>query len=162
MAQFSIDEVFEMACQIERNGRKYYLKASEQAPAGPQRNLLASLAEWEQRHERLFSEMRSEIPEEMRDHKYDPDEQGALYVRAMVEGRIFDADADPAERLTGEEPFEEMLATAISLEKNSILFYVGAKDLLPPEQQEQVDRIIREEMRHCAILANEATKERLS
>jgi rubrerythrin len=54
---------------------------------------------------------------------------------------------------------EEILTTAIGLEKDSILFYVGLKDLVPPKYgQEKIDDIIRQERKHVAQLTNHRKK----
>ena len=59
-----------------------------------------------------------------------------------------------ADALTGKETLEDILRTALGLEKDSILFYLGVKDMVPPNYgQEKIDEIIREEKRHVAQLA---------
>ena len=58
-----------------------------------------------------------------------------------------------ADSLTGNEPIQEIIDIAIGLEKESILFYLGLKDFVPPEYgQDKLDRIIREEQRHIVQL----------
>jgi len=48
---------------------------------------------------------------------------------------------------------EEVLTTAIGLEKESVLFYLGIKDIVSPEYGlERIDDIIREERGHIAQL----------
>ncbi len=43
---------------------------------------------------------------------------------------------------------------AIGLEKESILFYLGLKDMVPPKYgQEKLDQIIHEEQRHVTQLS---------
>ena len=42
----------------------------------------------------------------------------------------------------------------MGLEKDSILFYLGIKDLIPPQSgQDKIDEVIREEQRHVAQLS---------
>ena len=55
--------------------------------------------------------------------------------------------------MTGDESIEEIIDIAIGLEKESILFYLGLRDFVPPEYgQDELDRIIREEQRHIVQL----------
>jgi rubrerythrin len=60
-----------------------------------------------------------------------------------------------ADSLTGDETLEEILRIAVGLEKDSILFYLGIKDLIPSQSgQDRIDEVIREERRHVAQLSN--------
>jgi len=157
MANFTAEEeVFEMACQMERNGRRYYEKAAAGADDEATRKLLEELASREMRHEKTFAEMRRSIPESQATEMFDKDEEAALYLRAMVAGRVFDPDADPSQRLTGQETRDEVLATALGMEKDSIIFYLGIRDMVAEGKgRDQIDRIIREEMSHVRILSEQ-------
>ncbi|MBT8356834.1 MAG: rubrerythrin, partial [Deltaproteobacteria bacterium] len=53
----------------------------------------------------------------------------------------------------GQETMEEIITTAIGLEKDSILFYLGLRDLVPPKfGRDKIDDIIREERKHIVQL----------
>ncbi len=147
---FNAGEIFEMAGQIERNGAKFYRRAAELTGDDSAKKLLLGLAEWEDSHERRFAELRSEFggPDVAL-----PGDESALYLRAMADGRVFDVQADPSEALTGKETIEQVLRIAIGLEKESIVFYVGVRELVPDVGgRERVEAIIHEEMRHIAEL----------
>ena len=58
---FNIDETFEIAEQIERNGARFYRKAAGIFEASRAKSLLMDLAAMEDRHEKLFKEMRQEL-----------------------------------------------------------------------------------------------------
>ncbi len=154
---FNADEVYEMAEQIERNGAKYYRKAAAGATDLRVRNLLVGLAAMEDRHERVFREMRSQLTEKQKQTTtYDPDDQAAAYLRALADGSVFDVNADPSARLTGKETPEQVYRTAIELEKNSIVFYLGLVDMIDETLGKgRVGDIIKEEMRHVAMLSDE-------
>lgn len=48
----------------------------------------------------------------------------------------------------------EIIETAIKLEKESILFYVGLKDMVPPKLGlEKIDEIIKEGKKHVVQLS---------
>jgi rubrerythrin len=86
----------------------------------------------------------------------DPYGEAILYVRGMADGHVFDVRKDPSERLTGKETMEDILRTAIGLEKDSIVFYLGIKEIVPERLSKQrIDDIIKEEMGHIAILSQE-------
>jgi len=157
MPAFSADEVFEMAEQIERNGVKFYKTAASYASTDQAKALFERLAEMEQQHEKTFAQMRSQLSGQAgKRTTFDPEGEAALYLRAFVDGKVFDPGADPSSRLSGEEPAGDVLRTAIGLEKDSIVFYLGIKNMVPAALgAEQIDKIIQEEMSHVRILGDE-------
>jgi len=153
MITFSVDEIFEMACRIEHNGQKYYSKAAEQVQDEDARKLLDDLASWEAGHEKLFAEMAKDIPGREKTPELDPDDEAGLYLQAFVDGKVFDVGGDPSQWLTGRETLEEIIDRALGLEKDSIVFYLGIRDLVPAAKgRDRIEEIIREEMRHITVL----------
>lgn len=155
--EFSAGEIFEIACQIERNGAKFYRKAADATGDSDKKQKLLDLAAMEDDHLVTFTAMMEELSERERTEPvYDPDNVAVLYLRALADTRVFDAKADPAEKLTGEETLEEILKTAIGLEKDSITFYVGMREMVPERLgRDKIDRIIKEEMSHVVALTGE-------
>jgi len=148
----SADEIFEMACQIERNGAAFYRRGAEHAGNAKGRRLLTGLAEMEDEHVKIFTDMRAEFAAGG-GPTIAPDDEAALYLRAMADGRVFDVKADPAGKLTGQESMADILHTAIGLEKDSIVFYVGIRQMVPAAKQKQrIEAVIAEETRHISIL----------
>lgn len=158
---FNMAEILEMAEQIERNGAAFYRKAAAGTSDSVGGKLLLELAEMEDDHEKTFAAMRSDLSGKDRvSTVFDPQGEAALYLQAMADGNVFDTKADPSAAITGEEPLADILRVAIGLEKDSIVFYLGLKDLVPPEWGKgKMDRIIREEMAHITLL-NEKLKAR--
>ena len=156
MIIFNADEIFEMAEQIERNGAKFYRKAAESI-ADDDRDLLLRLAAMEDEHERTFAAMRSELSEDEKTPlTFDPDNEAALYLQAMADGKVF--KSDPSESLSGNESIQDILKTAIGLEKDSIVFYTSMKDVVPKSAgKEKVDAIIKEEIGHIVDLTKQLT-----
>ena len=65
---------------------------------------------------------------------------------------------DPSEKLTGKETLEEIYRTAMGLEKDSIVFYQGIREMVPERLgKDKIDDVIKEEMRHVTILSNQLT-----
>ena len=148
---FNPGEIFAMAQEIERTGAQFYRAASEQAVLADMRALLLELADMEDDHEKTFAALKKELPlQEGREAPYD--EEAALYLQAWADGHVFAQKAGP---LTGKETREAVLKIAIGLEKDSIAFYVGIKQAIPPGWgQTKIDAIIKEEMGHIRILGN--------
>ena len=155
--RFNADEIFEMAEQIERNGAKFYRRAAGGMNDAAVQQVLLDLAAMEDQHEKVFADMRSRLsPAERQPVVFDPDDENAAYLRAMAGGHVFDVKADPSEALTGRESLTDVLWTAIGLEKDSIVFYLGLQDMVPERLgKDRLDAIIHEEMRHIVTLADQ-------
>ena len=152
---FSADEIFEMAEQIERNGAKFYRKAAKGFSDPGIKQMLEELAAMEVEHEKTFSAMRSELTAAAKPAVFDPDDEGALYLRAMADGHIIDVKTDPAEQLKGNETLCDILTAAIGMEKDSVMFYLGLEAAVSAQAgKNKVRDIIKEEMKHIALLTN--------
>ena len=160
---FNADEVFEMAIQTEENGAAFYRRAAELHPDGEEVKFLLGLAEIEDGHKRTFKEMRADLAKsEKRENVYAPYEEVAQYLDAVADGVGGEGAPEAADALTGQESMGDILKTAIELEKNSILFYVGILELVPERLgQEKVTGIIKEERAHVVALVGELRKQAL-
>jgi len=152
---FNADEIYSMAEQIERNGVDFYNTAADNTADPDAAKMLRELAAMEAEHEQTFRQMKAELAaHERATSAYDPAGEGGLYLHAMVEGKIFDFSVKPAETLTGAESIEQILDTAIGLEKDSILFYVTMKGMVPTSAGKgRLDEIIDQEVGHIATLS---------
>jgi rubrerythrin len=150
---YNIDEIFEIAEQIERNGVAFYRRAAESSMDEERKQKFLDLAEMELSHERTFAAMRTE--QENAPTSFDPDGEATRYLDAIADGYIFDLRADFIEDLAG-KTLEEILKIAIDLEKNSIIFYLGLWDLVSESLgKERMEAIIVEEMNHITLLSDE-------
>jgi len=149
---FNADEVFEMAEQIERNGAKFYRAAAEKFPNV--RQVLLELAAMEDDHEETFKAMRTELTTgQQAPLVFDPDGEAEMYLRVMADGHIFKVKDDPGELLAKKKTAEDVLNTAIDIEKDSVAFYAGLKEAVPKKAgKDKIEDIIRQELGHIAIL----------
>lgn len=152
--KFSADEVFEMADEMEEEGAEFYRKAAQNAPTEEAQRLLLELAEWEEDHKRTFRDMRKRISGgDSPGLDYDPDGEAGQYLRAFVEGRVFSLQRDASDELQEAENLPDILRIAIGLEKDSIMFYLGIKDVVPSDREKlKMDKIISEERKHVVTL----------
>jgi rubrerythrin len=148
---FNADEVFEIAEQIERNGAKFYREGAEKIIDADKKKLLMELAEMEDEHENTFKKMRAELTtNEKVITTFDPEGEAERYLRALADTRVFyDKKIDPTS-------MEKILKSAITAEKDSIVFYLGMKEVVPVNLgKEKLDKIIKEEMNHISLLSKE-------
>ncbi len=155
ISKFNAEEILSVAERIERNGAKFYRRAASLQPEAAHQDLLNGLAAMEEQHERTFAAMRAKLTEEeRRELSFDPDNELGLYLQAMADGHVFDASADPAAGLAAGMPLAAVLRTAISLEKESVVFYEGVKGVVPEALgRAWVEAIIKEEMGHVGLLS---------
>ena len=74
----------------------------------------------------------------------------------MADSHGGEGDPKAADKLSGDESLADILKIAIGLEKESILFYLGLRDMVPERLgQDKVDAIVKEERSHVATLTKE-------
>jgi rubrerythrin len=148
---FNADEVFEIAVQIERNGAKFYRNCAENVTDASKKQLLIDLAEMEDEHEETFKSLRKELSlDEKVQTTFDPDGDSERYLRALADTRVF------YEKNVDTTSIKEILKAAITAEKDSIVFYLGMKGVVPAHLgKSKLDDIIKEEMGHISLLSKE-------
>lgn len=151
---FNADEVFEMAEEIERNGAKFYRAAAGRASKDTEKAMFLDMATMEDGHLRTFGSMRKELSEAEKEVTiFDPDNDVVLYLQAMADAKSCEGKVSVGQELTGNESFREVLEIAVNSEKESVLFYIGLKSLVPPKAgRDKVETIIAEEMNHITAL----------
>ncbi len=160
MLAFNVDEVLEMAIQIEENGAAFYRKAAGLQSDAETKKFLENLAAMEEGHKKIFAEMRKTLTDKEKGGKvFDPRDELSLYLASMADTMGGEGSPSAANTLTGSETLEDILNTALGLEKDSILFYLGLKDMVPPKYgQDKIEAIIKEERKHVAQLTSISSK----
>lgn len=151
MYDFTADDVFEMAEQLERNGAKFYQEAAQHTDNPDYKKLLQTLSDMEIEHEKIFVKLRSELSgNEKESTVFDPQNESVLYLRALADTKVF------FEKEIDFSSMKSVLKAAILAEKDSIVFYLGMKEMVPEKfGKDKLDKIIKEEMGHIKILGNE-------
>jgi rubrerythrin len=154
MYDFSADDVFRMATQMERNGEAFYRKAADSVSDPDNKDLLNQLADMEVNHGKTFETLRSELSAKEKDSTvFDPQGEAALYLRALADTRVF------FEKEMDVSSLEKIFKAALEAEKDSIVFYLGLKDSVPDNLgKSKIEAIIKEEMGHVRLLSNELLK----
>ncbi|MEH0019167.1 MAG: ferritin family protein [Desulfobacter sp.] len=147
--EFNANDIFEIAKQIEINGAKFYRQAANRVDEDAHKQFLLGLAEMEDSHEQTFADMQKDLGvAEKAEATFDPEDENALYLKALADTRVFFEKDQPEETMKG------ILKSAIAAEKDSIAFYLGMKELVSERLgKSKVDDIIKEEMHHIKMLA---------
>jgi len=146
---FNAEEIFKMAEQIERNGGIFYRTAAENVDNPEEKAFLLELAGMEDDHEKTFTAMRKSLTQADKSATvFDPNGEAEQYLMALADTRVF------FEKAIDTSSMEAILKDAITAEKDSIVFYLGMKDLVPdPIGKDKMDAIIKEEMSHIKQLS---------
>lgn len=158
---FNADAILEMAEQIERNGAKFYHAASRRVLSPQVKEMLVRLAKMEEEHEKTFADLRKELTHPEHSPKFAELEADVQrYLNALANTRIFDKDKKLdlkiTEAHTEADILEDIYRSAIRAEKDSIVFYVGLREMVPESfGKSKIDAIIKEEMLHITTLSIE-------
>ena len=158
--RFSADEIFEVAEKKEQDAAAFYNAAASHVGYPGARQLLEELASWEEKHEQIFAGMRASLTAaEKEETTFDPYDENAQYLRALADHSVYQRNEDPA-AIVGKQPtFEDVLNIAIGKEKDTVLFYLGIRELVPEAMgQSRLKDIIEEEKRHVRILTEQLSK----
>ena len=152
---FNIDEVFEMAEQIERDGARFYRQAAENTNDEEGKKLLLDLARMEDEHEVVFAKLRNRLASaDWGDRSFDPDGEAASYIRSFASGKVFDLRTDMGNSLTGGESISDLLKIALHFERETIAFFTGIQEIVPEDLgKDKVSKIIHEEMGHVTLIS---------
>ena len=145
---FNAEEIFEMALQIEKNGEKFYRESARKVRDSEAEDLLTRLADMEIEHQKVFQGMKTALtPADQKAMTFDPNNEAGLYLASLANTKVFfEKDIDTSK-------LEGIFKSALAAEKDSIAFYLGMKDVVPPGSgKEKIEDIIKEEMRHIRIL----------
>lgn len=145
---FNADEIFEMAIEIEVKGQEFYKKAAADVGNEDVKAILLDLADMEVDHEETFKQMKKDLLEAEKASKvFDPSNEAAAYLKALADTKVF------YEKEIDTTSVKEVMKAAVTAEKDSIVFYLGMKKLVPEKQgQDKLDDIISEEMNHIRII----------
>jgi rubrerythrin len=150
---FDVIEVFEIAQQIEHNAARFYRKAAEIFDNVQISETFTRLADWEEKHELIFSNMKTQLSELDQKNNATECEEKLPDPKVMAGLAVFGIEPEPREQLSGNEGETDILKRAVEKEKDSIVFYAGLKDFVADgESRDKIDDIIKEEMRHINIL----------
>ncbi len=157
---YNASEVLTVAIEIENNAAEYYREATEAPASRAHCGLFLDLERMENDHARTFTRMRQNLSENEKGVQvYDPGNEMLFYLKGMAGLHGWEGKNGPNASLTGEETLSQILSTAVAAEKDTVFFYGFLRDYIPEAKgRHHVDRIIREEMRHVAILNRELAK----
>ena len=145
---FSLNEIFDIAIKIERNGETAYRKAIDKADKPELASLLGWIADEEMKHTHWLSELRDK------------------YLLMPSEGQVEEISSDLLNELLGDHSLSlddvdianihevnELIKVWIEFEEDTVLFYEMLQQFIEEEHTTGlIDQIIAEEKKHITNL----------
>jgi rubrerythrin len=146
-------EIFDIAIQIERDGKLFYQRAAELFD-GEVKETLLGLAEMEENHETFFVKLKELLSEpDSEQMRFDAKRESGSFLTALARTKIFDLDRSAEQTWPANSSIDDIFRMAIHSEKESIVYYVGLKEVVPDEITKlKIKEILKEEMKHITLL----------
>ena len=150
--RFSVQEVIEIAIEIEKNGVTFYRSLVESADTSHLRELFVYLAEEEKRHVARFQEILEAIGGyQISEAYYATQYMG--YMKALADERVFKSDISVTEAANSARSPREAIDIAIGFEKESILFLHEMRVLVRESDRKTIQKLLDEERDHVRRLS---------
>ena len=151
MSIFNPGDILQFAMRIEEDGEMFYRKAALNAETKEVRDFFNMMADEEARHKTVFENMLKGIdmnpPAESYRGEY------AAYLRDYIDGKIVFTKKEKDRVLSDTLDTLGAIRFAMGREVDSILYYHEAKQFIDKKHYAEVDRVIEEERKHFAKLA---------
>lgn len=153
MAAYSVNEIIELAVQIERNGYAFYHEATKRKDLDAKAvEFLAFLRDQELGHEKTFLALRDDMDTMVLELSADW-ELVASYLKTIVDSRIFDNETSAIKSATEAKDLLSIVNNAIAFEKDTLLFFHALSDSISNEKaKKSIGHIINEEVSHVLRL----------
>ena len=155
MASFvSIQDVVSAAVEIEKRGYAFYRSAKKHTKIQELADFFDFMAAEEKKHEAIFTAMLDRVgqlslPAGSTEAEY------LAYVGLLLDSHsLFVPQAE-------KRALEDPIGQAMALEKDTILFFMGMKNLVPAAEHAHVQACIEEEKKHLRLLAEKAKEMKL-
>lgn len=150
----NLEELIALAAKIELDGKKFYAQAADATENPEAKKLFLDLSNWEDTHYNTFKNLLNGTEKEEFDQIIDPMNEAALYLDAILGGKIFSQALSP-EEISAENPqsLHNIFRFALDREKDSIIFYSSLEKVyVNDEITKKLDIIIGEEISHIRFL----------
>ncbi|BCS89775.1 ferritin-like domain-containing protein [Pseudodesulfovibrio sediminis] len=153
---FHANEIAKVAVEIERKGRQFYNRAADAAQSEETKDLFRYLAEEETKHEEIFSALLErlgsvELP------AWSNEEEYTTYLNALIDSHALFSGGLAEKYMADAADEDTAIRMAMSFEKDTLLFFLEMKELVPESEKDAVQQCADEERNHLRQL-----KERLN
>jgi rubrerythrin len=157
---FNAAEVFQIAIDIEDNGKAFYDKAQQLISDVGVKTLFADLATQEVEHKKRFEALKAQLPQKAGEATVsDPNDELYAYLRMMADQHVFVSGSALDEQLSQIKTAADALKLAIQFEKDSVLFFLTMQDATCDDKgRDLIQLLVKEEQEHLKRLSLELRK----
>jgi rubrerythrin len=151
---FNAAEVFQIAINIEENGKAFYDQAQKLIQDAEVKALFADLATQEVEHKKRFENLKAQLPQAARAATVnDPEGELYAYLQMMADQHVFVSKGGVEKSLAQVKTAADALNLAIQFEKDSVLFFLSMQDVTCEDKGLELIRIlVKEEQEHLKRL----------
>ncbi|NQT65116.1 MAG: ferritin family protein [FCB group bacterium] len=152
--EFSLNEVIELAIQIEKSGYQFYDTVLQRKDlSNKAKELIERLRNEEINHERIFKSLRTDNESDTMGDQVEW-QAAASYLKAISDSHVF-SKPDAAIKLAIEAANEiDIIDSAIHFEKDTLIFFHALhQNTSDTTTQKIIKKIIDEEVSHVVLLA---------
>ena len=151
--KYTVQEIVEIAIEIEKNGEEFYRIMAESSNTVPLRDLFNYLSAEENKHAHKFEEILKSVGGyQISDIYYATEYMG--YMKAIADERVFAKDVayiDLARELVSPK---QAIEVAVAFEKDSIIFLHEMLDMFSQSDDKgAIEQLLTEERMHIRKLA---------
>ncbi|MGI5817335.1 MAG: ferritin-like domain-containing protein [Armatimonadota bacterium] len=139
-----------MAIEIERQGLAFYQGCVAARATESVAEVFDYAAEQQRRYIERFSKMKRDLAEYSVPEGYPGETVG--YLRGFISGRLFTSVDDASCSAEAVRDELEAVELAVELERSTIAFYSGVKQIVRESERDVIDEIISEQHRHIRRL----------
>jgi len=154
---FNAREVFDIAIQIEENGKRFYDRGREIVKDPAVQKLFAELSREEIKHKEKFATLKSQLPASASSGAvFDPNNELDLYIKMMADQHVFISTDSVDAQLARIKDARDALKMAVDFEKDSVIFFLTMQDATEGAKgKEFIGSLVREEQEHLRRLSLE-------
>ena len=145
---FTINDIIEIALQIEKNGESTYRRAQQKTSDPSLADLFGLLADEELEHQRWFAEFKSRVGTKPVDQNLEA--MGRELFQNILGEKAFSLDEVDLSQVTGTQT---VMRISAEFEQDTVVFYEMLEPFVEePRHREDLRVIIEEEKRHVRDL----------
>ena len=148
---FKVNEVVAAAVEIEKRGEDFYRRLAQKTENQAIRKDLEYLADEEVKHRKLFQSMVDRL-EPIDLPAWSDEGEYYEYLSALIESHFLLEKKLSESLLSWVSNRREAVHLAMGFEKESILFFMEMKELVPEGERTTVEKCIQEEREHLRRL----------
>lgn len=139
-------ELAEIAMNIEKNGLLFYTELAAKSQEENVKEVFSFMAGEEKEHYAIFNKLKEKLTAYGVMEPFEDEYKG--YIQELVDNNVFSKDIDAAKLADGLTDPIEAINLALNFEKDSVIFFLQFRKVVPEEEKFVVEELIAEENHH--------------